>query len=207
MRFSKKLRHARIRSGYTSDPPRGSDRHEDDHRCPVCQRYFVTGKRGVLVHLQSRSNAQCYEWYHRLPNLTGEPDPSPLSSPPPSSPSSPATPPVQETLANDEWEGISDVAETVNAQFSIDELFPRAEPRTFDNHTVKHPNAASPFGDADTILDDIRKNDEFASDRQNNMYYPFASRLDWEVASWLSRLNVSMELTDEFFNLDFVSLF
>ncbi len=89
--------------------------------------------------------------------------------------------------------------------FTHEELFPRAEPRSRDNFTKKHTAAGNPFGDGHTILDNIRKNDTFASERKENIYYPFASRLDWEVASWLSRLNVSMELTNEFFDLEFVS--
>lgn len=97
-----------------------------------------------------------------------------------------------------------DVDNLLPMDFTEEELHPRAEPRTQDNHYVKHPTAGAAFGPGLTVLEDIRLNNKFAKEQEGNIFYPFASEMDWEVGSWLSRLNVSMELVDEFFRLEFL---
>ena len=44
--------------------------------------------------------------------------------------------------------------------------------------------------------------DKFAEERTKNPYYPFASRAEWELASFLSRANLSMKFVDEFLSLE-----
>lgn len=181
----------------------------DDHRCPVCQRYFISGKRGVQVHLQSKSNVECYNWYNAPPS-----DQSTSSFDTSSSSSDHAEQPVFESIHDNAPEapvhadGVDDFDfnNLPPMEFTEEELHPRAEPRTLENHSVKHPTAGAAFGPSLTVLEDIRLNDKHAKERKNNIYYPFASKVDWEVGSWLSRLNVSMELVDEFFRLDFVRI-
>lgn len=93
-----------------------------------------------------------------------------------------------------------------NIQFEDDELHPPPQPRTEDLYVEEQVRGGRSYGPANTILDNIRINDTFAEERKHNLYYPFASNADWQVASWLSRLNVPLELLDEFFRLDYVRL-
>jgi hypothetical protein len=47
--------------------------------------------------------------------------------------------------------------------------------------------------------------DQHAELRKANIFYPFASRQDWEVASWLLRSDISMAAIDDFLSLELVS--
>ena len=52
--------------------------------------------------------------------------------------------------------------------------------------------------------------DQFFSDKHGelhneNLFYPFTSQEDWQVASWLLRSHLSMAAIDSFLSLDLVS--
>jgi hypothetical protein len=47
--------------------------------------------------------------------------------------------------------------------------------------------------------------DDFAEERKKNLYYPFASKEEWEIAAFLLRSGMSMALIDDFLKLQFVS--
>jgi hypothetical protein len=69
----------------------------------------------------------------------------------------------------------------------------------------EHPKAAKVFGRGPTFMDQF-DNDDFASARrQGHIYYPFASRDEWELASFLLRSNLSLGDTDCFLKLELVS--
>lgn len=127
---------------------------ESSHRCPQCQRYFITGKRGVQVHLQSRSNKDCFEWYHSRSQRTPSTSSFETSSNP-TSDSSDSPPPDSNEDSHDEAPNAplhADGYDTFDFDnlpsmiFSEEELHPRAEPRIHDNHSVKHSTAGSAFG-------------------------------------------------------------
>ncbi|KAJ7784052.1 hypothetical protein B0H14DRAFT_2630709 [Mycena olivaceomarginata] len=63
-----------------------------------------------------------------------------------------------------------------------------------------HPKPSSTFGTAPTFIDNFSK-DRHTNDRQNNLYYPFASADEWEVASYLARSNMTVVQIDEFLKL------
>ena len=44
-----------------------------------------------------------------------------------------------------------------------------------------------------------------AEARSTNLYYPFLSKGEWEIAAFLSRSGLSMKLIDEFLSLSLVS--
>ena len=48
--------------------------------------------------------------------------------------------------------------------------------------------------------------DDFADQRQKNLYYPFASKEDWEMAAFLLRSGMSMALIDDFLKLHYKKL-
>ena len=49
--------------------------------------------------------------------------------------------------------------------------------------------------------------DRYATFRQENLYYPFTSAADWQLASWLLRSHLSMAAIDDFLSLKLVRLF
>jgi hypothetical protein len=65
--------------------------------------------------------------------------------------------------------------------------------------------AAEEFGPGSTFMDNFDK-DTYAYERVYNLYYPFASRNEWELASFLLRSNLSMALVNKFLSLNLVSL-
>ena len=71
----------------------------------------------------------------------------------------------------------------------------------------KHPTAGKTFGRGNTFMDHF-DNDGFASARsQGYLYYPFAGRDEWELASFLLRSQMSLANIDRFLKLRLVSLY
>ncbi|KAG1831920.1 hypothetical protein DFJ58DRAFT_848119 [Suillus subalutaceus] len=57
--------------------------------------------------------------------------------------------------------------------------------------------------DGKTFLD-LFDADEYAECRVDNLYYPFTSKEEWEVADYLLRSSLSMAAIDEFLKLSMV---
>jgi hypothetical protein len=68
----------------------------------------------------------------------------------------------------------------------------------------KHPTSGSVYGRGETFMDQCDK-DRFAERRNAHLYYPFASRDEWELASFLLRSRLSMAAVDRFLKLELVS--
>lgn len=64
--------------------------------------------------------------------------------------------------------------------------------------------AGETYGRGVTFLD-IFDNDPHASKRVNNIYYPFTSKDEWELASFLLQSDMSMASIDSFLSLTLVS--
>ncbi|KAJ7703454.1 hypothetical protein B0H16DRAFT_1347131 [Mycena metata] len=60
--------------------------------------------------------------------------------------------------------------------------------------------ASHTFGRGQTFMDAFR-NDQYARERQSNIYYPFASLEEWEFASFIARSNLSNAAIDELLKL------
>lgn len=78
------------------------------------------------------------------------------------------------------------------------------EDETPENYTEMYPGAARVYGKGETLMD-IFDRDEFAEHRVDNFFYPFASRQEWEMASFLIRSNMSMVRINDFLGLSMVS--
>lgn len=65
--------------------------------------------------------------------------------------------------------------------------------------------AGATLGRGQTFMDWFNT-DQFSEARVENLYYPFVSRQDWEVGSWLLRSGLSMAAIDEFLSLEIVRL-
>lgn len=75
---------------------------------------------------------------------------------------------------------------------------------TGSTHREEFPNAAHECGAGETFMGKFDL-DDFSDQRKKNLYYPFASREEWEVAAFLLRSGMSMALVDDFLNLQTVS--
>src|SRR6266542_895785 len=64
-------------------------------------------------------------------------------------------------------------------------------------HTELFPGASEIYGKGKTYMD-LFDDDEYAGNREMNLYYPFASQPEWELASFLLKSGLSMVATDEF---------
>ncbi|KAF8546867.1 hypothetical protein OG21DRAFT_1527549 [Imleria badia] len=63
-----------------------------------------------------------------------------------------------------------------------------------------HPNTPSIYPGGTTFMDQFF-NDKCAGHHQDNLYYPFASGTEWQLASWLLRSHLSMDSIDNFLSL------
>jgi hypothetical protein len=68
----------------------------------------------------------------------------------------------------------------------------------------KHPSSGSVYGRGETFMDQCNT-DKFTEKRKRHLYYPFASRDEWELASFLLRSRLSMADVDRFLKLELVS--
>ena len=71
------------------------------------------------------------------------------------------------------------------------------------HHVDEFHGAARTFGLGNTYMDKFDM-DRFAKERQTNLYYPFASKQDWDVAAFLLRSPLSMPEIDRFLSLELV---
>ncbi|KAJ3888382.1 hypothetical protein GG344DRAFT_53732 [Lentinula edodes] len=70
-------------------------------------------------------------------------------------------------------------------------------------YQIPFPNASQIVGQGATFMDDFN-DDRFADERGSNLYYPFASRPEWETASFLLNSSLSMQEIDIYLKLDLV---
>ena len=71
-------------------------------------------------------------------------------------------------------------------------------------HTEVYPGAAQTYGRGSTFMDEFDW-DDHATMCKENLYYPWASQQEWELASFLLRSSLSMATIDQFLSLDLVS--
>ena len=76
-------------------------------------------------------------------------------------------------------------------------------PPTTSSSSVPFPDASHIYGHGDGYLGSFF-NDKYSHERASNPYYPFQSKGEWEIASFLSRSGLSMKRVDEFLSLSLV---
>lgn len=87
------------------------------------------------------------------------------------------------------------------------ELHDEDEPGDPYQGTVEEfPGAAAIYSRQQNSFLERFDRDQFSQERRVNLYYPFASRADWEMGLWLTRSGLSMAATDSLLSLDLVSL-
>lgn len=70
-------------------------------------------------------------------------------------------------------------------------------------HSTIFPGAAHVYGCGTGYMGTFQ-NDVHAAERETNLYYPFQSKGEWEIASFLSQSGLSMKRIDEFLSLGLV---
>ncbi|KIO02103.1 hypothetical protein M404DRAFT_28061 [Pisolithus tinctorius Marx 270] len=76
---------------------------------------------------------------------------------------------------------------------------------TWGPTTDDFEGAAKTFGLGPTFMDKFNS-DQFSNLRASNLYYPFNSHNEWELASWLLRSGLSMRAIDSFLSLSIIQL-
>jgi len=81
-----------------------------------------------------------------------------------------------------------------------------ARASTDDYFVEAYPNASQVYGRGETFME-VFDADVNAENRKDNLYYPFASRQEWQMASFLLCSSLSITAVDEFLSLELVRLF
>lgn len=183
----------------------------DAHPCPLCAKVFKT-KSAVQNHMNQK-NSHCRYYYENVMHFSHRPLVSPFTQP--------ADSDRLASMSNHERDSAAEEMDVemadVGAAFaSIPEDQENSDVKEATNPNQQdtqspffieyYPRAAKIQGQAKTFMD-IFDEDEHASKRANNLYYPFASAKEWEVASFLLKSGLSMAKIDEFLKLELVSHF
>lgn len=109
--------------------------------------------------------------------------------------------PAHDQPFENDW--VDDEAETLQPDEQFDSPGPPISSTT-GGYSEAFPGAGARHGRGKTFMD-VFDDDQFSSQRESNLFYPFASKSEWETASWLIRSGLSTHAIDEFFTLPLVS--
>ena len=167
--------------------------------CPDCRKRFAN-ETCILQHMNQPSSG-CGLWMNSsLPHFAPAPRKSGICSlattyhPPNSSYS--AFPEAEDAHVSDRFGRDEDIAHD-----PVDEHQPDTPGPVVDTH----PNTPSTYPGGTTFMDRFFQ-DQYSSFQKENLYYPFASRVDWQLASWLLHSHLSMATIDSFLSLELVWL-
>lgn len=108
------------------------------------------------------------------------------------------------SLLADHDQGLDDPSNVISDNFQFDTVPVHSH---FENYyTEIYPGMAKTHGRGLTFLDEFNQ-DQYSAMREENLYYPWASWLEWKLASFLLHLSLSMAAVDQFLSLDLVSQF
>ena len=163
--------------------------------CPDCGKRFANETR-VLQHMNQPSIV-CGSWVNDLSRLRFQLRP-------------PAAPNGTDTHAHTAFQFPGPDNSTVDDadRFGDSEDAAYGPVDEYPDHTAtpvvdSHPNTPSIYPGGTTFVDQF-SNDQYAAHREENLYYPFASREDWQLASWLLHSRLSMAAIDELLSLQLV---
>ena len=180
--------------------PKVRQKHRRTHRisfCPDCGKRFANETR-VLQHMNQPSSA-CSSWmdnllrFHRHTSAAGNHANIHSSDRHQPASHSETALDADNAFAQEEfWP--NDSTETASFNEDRDHIAPAVD---------THPNVPSMHPGGKTFMDQFFS-DEYSRFRQENLYYPFASESDWQLASWLLRSHLSMAAIDTFLSLELV---
>ncbi len=157
--------------------------------CPraSCRRRFQSD-RGVRNHL-NHPNSTCWYWFQNF-NQNHQQSSQPIN--------------ISNAGHMEEEDDISfpdELNHMDSIQYSND--FDLSQAAGY--FVEEFPGAGATYGQGFHLYSDISVNHTHAEQRQENPFCPFSCFTDWEVAHWLSQLNVPLYAIDEFFKLQYVS--
>jgi hypothetical protein len=94
-----------------------------------------------------------------------------------------------------------DLHDVSNSFMNVDEPLEDDGPRPY---VERYEEAAKTYGPGASFMQQF-DSDEFAEIRVQNIYYPFASQAEWELATFLLESDLSMAQIDKFLSLKHVS--
>lgn len=171
-------------------------------RCPQCCRKFADS-RAVLSHI-NQPTASCFGYqakkrslsddleYHRRHKRTRIAEPL--------SPPDTTSFPTQELQDNNAMDVNTALVELEGFGGMDVEDSPVDEFKFF---VEKFAGAAETFGASATFMDQFDQ-DPYSMERVKNVFYPFASRSEWELASYFLCSSLSMASIDKYLSLTLV---
>ena len=167
-----------------------SRRHSRNSRCTRCGKKF-TREEDVLNHM-NQPWSKCASWMHDLVKISDAID-------------------LPHRKRNESPE-LSHSRTLTDDGFGMDIEMPVTDEHhtpgtladTMWTYVEEFPGAGCTYGNGETFMN-LFDTDQHAHHRTHNLYYPFASKAEWQLASWLLRSNLSMQAIDEFLLLDLVS--
>jgi hypothetical protein len=173
-----------------------------ESRCPSCRKEFPNDSC-VLRHMNSPQTS-CQNWLQFLASaVQGVSGPSTTAHPHPSSRTNSTTAhPLPSSRTNGTTAHPHPSSRTNNTtndnESASDDTLMAA------HYEDVHRNTPSFFGSGPTFMDKFNA-DPSADKRQENLYYPFWSREEWGLASWLLCSGLSMRAINDFLALPIVS--
>lgn len=175
--------------------------------CPRCGKKFKDDSR-VLNHMNQPA-ASCLTYYQEILQINETLKRQQEEHPPTATPPTLSEENEQDPIYNPSMEHNTLQAE-INSNFNQHDP---PHPREEDDHIPPsksqsyfkepYPGASKVYGNLPTFMD-LFECDIHASKRQTHLYYPFASKDEWELASFLLRSDLSMSVIDKFLKLKLV---
>lgn len=153
-----------------------------DRQCPSCHRRFPDDSL-VLRHMNN-PRTSCITWFDLLESTSTSPGQSHH--------------PADRRTSHDNEAGY-------HGPTHDDEPTRNHHTPTATHYEDIHPNTPFIFGSGPGFMD-VFNADHRAEKRRENLYYPFSSKEEWGLASWLLRSGLSMRAIDDFLTLPIVSL-
>ena len=161
-------------------------------RCTRCQRKF-RDRKALLCHMNHPFGA-CYSHFQELANLTDE----------------------LERYKNRPTQNVHDnnmQSMDLGPDMDVDATFMEHDDSGENDWSMddgklfvdEYEGAAKEYGTGTTFMDEFDR-DQYAGERIKNLYYPFASRDEWEFAAFLLRSDLSMASIDSLLSLNLVSV-
>jgi hypothetical protein len=171
-------------------------------RCPRCGKKFKDDGR-VLRHMVQPHSA-CREFAHHLVRISRK-----INLEPKRRQEQPISPPLNHPAVSnfDMFVDIPDSPPLTPDNFEdVNTEQPPADLDASLPFVEQYANASEIHGRGSTFMDQFYQ-DKHSQHRADNIFYPFASKQDWEIASWMVRSNLSMAIIDEFLSIELVCLF
>jgi hypothetical protein len=160
-------------------------------RCPQCHRNFKD-RKSLLSHM-NQPLGSCFGYIHEVVSLADQLRNHEKRHRPQQDIES------EESKSQPELELATDMEDTFMDCDTMDSGGSGA------HFVQEYDGAARTFGPGTTFMQQFEC-DKFAEERTQNLYYPFSSRAEWELAAFLLRSDLSLAALDMFLSLNLVSL-